>query len=281
MTIQTIPNIAPDILLETFNEAFAEYFVPVQVTASQMRDKMLNDAIDLSISVGAFDQGRLVGFILHGSGMVDGLKTVYNAGTGVLPSHRGQGLTRKMYEFVIPELKKLGYKLSVLEAITENAPAIRVYESVGFERTRAVHCFRGNIHQQPGREGDWKITSIELPENEVVQRWWDWQPTWQNSWAAACRTVDQFKSLGAFRGEQLIGYVSYHPDKGRIQQIAVQPQFRRQGVATSLVGQVSRDCTVPMSVINIDEKAQADLGFFLSVGMEELLGQFEMKLVLS
>lgn len=281
MTIQTIPDIDPEVLVQSFNEAFAEYFVPVQVTAFQMRDKLLNDGIDLSISVGVFNQGRLVGFILHGSGVVDGLKTVYNAGTGVLPSHRGRGLSRRMYEFVLPLLKKQGYELSVLEAITENVPAIKVYESVGFERTRAVHCFRGNIHQQSGREGAWKITAIRLPESEAVQKWWDWQPTWQNSWAAACRMVEQFRTIGAFRGEQLIGYLNYHPRKGRIQQIAVHPQCRRQGVATSLVAQASRDCAVPMSVINIDEKAEADLAFFLSIGMEELLGQYEMKRTLS
>lgn len=277
MTIQTIPDIKPEILLETFNEAFAEYFVPVQVTASQMRDKMLNDGIDLSISVGAFDQGRLIGFILHGSGMIDGLKTVYNAGTGVLPSYRGQGLTRRMYEFIIPGIKEQGYQLSVLEAITENTPAIKVYESVGFKPKRAVHCFRGNIGSS-NRAGDWKIAPISLPENEIIQQWWDWQPTWQNSWAAACRMIDQFQVLGAFRREQLIGYVSYHPVKGRIQQVAVHPQSRRQGVATSLVEQASRDCGVPMSVINIDEMAEADLAFFPSLGMEKLLGQYEMKL---
>lgn len=277
MTIQTIPDIDLEVLVQSFNEAFAGYFVPVQVTVSQMRDKILNDGIDLSISIGVFDQDCLVGFILHGAGMMDGLKTVYNAGTGVLPSHRGQGLTRRMYKLAIPLLKNQGYELSVLEAITENAPAIKVYQSIGFEQTRTVHCFLGNVQCDKPKSVELAILPIKLSVHPELQAWWNYEPTWQYSWEAASRTEDQFRCMGAFRDQELVGYLNFHPIKGRIQQLAVRPDHRRNGVATSLIQFATQECSGPLSAINIDEHDSASLAFFAAMGLEELIGQIEMK----
>lgn len=277
MTIQLIPDITLEEIRNCFNEAFADYFVPVLITASQMEDKMINDGIDLTISVGVFDQGKLVGFLLHGSGMMDGFKTAYNGGTGVVKTYRGNGLTRRMYEFVIPELKKEGYQLSVLETALVNVPAIKAYESVGFERMRVVHCFQGEVLLAEATASELSILPITLTDHPELQSWWEWQPTWQYSWEAACRATDQFQSLGAFFEGKLIGYVSFHPRKERIQQIVVRPDYRRRGIATALIQRVTQVCSRTLSVINVDEKDPVSISFFLSLGMEELLGQYEMK----
>lgn len=281
MIIQSIPNISLSELRKCFNEAFSEYFVPVQVTEEQFLDKILNDGIDLGISVGAYEEGKLVGFILHGSGIIDGLKTVYNAGTGVVKAYRGQGLTRKMYEFCLPLLKEQGFQLSVLEAITENAPAIKVYQSVGFETTRIVHCFQGDILPDKAKQVDLTIFPINLSDHPEFQGWWTCKPTWQYSWAAACRTVDQFQCIGAYLGSELVGYLSFHPVKGRIQQLAVRPDQRRKGIATALIQYAAKKCSGQMSAINVDEHDPASLAFFAAMGLEELIGQIEMKKTLS
>ena len=124
MKIITLHNIPLSTITTCFNNAFADYFVKFEVTESYLRDKWRGAGVDRNLSAGVVDRGELVGFIVHGVGEWNGLKAGYNAGTGVIPSHRGKGLTQKMYQFLFPKLKENGIKCLLLEAIQENEKAI-------------------------------------------------------------------------------------------------------------------------------------------------------------
>ena len=130
-------------LLHTFNTAFADYYLPFHLTEAQLLAKMRADKNSPALSVGAFDGDRLVGFMLHGVDTVNGRRTVYNGGTGVLPEYRGQGLTAQMYAQAIPVLKAKGIDRVILEVISQNVPAIKSYERSGSQALREVACFKG------------------------------------------------------------------------------------------------------------------------------------------
>ena len=54
-------------------------------------------------------------------------------GMFVHPTHRGRGLARKLLGEMLQKLRKLDHLYSLqLKVITENVPAIRLYESAGF-----------------------------------------------------------------------------------------------------------------------------------------------------
>ena len=101
MRLQILENIPYEKLLEVFNLSFSDYIVPLCLTQEQLEDKIKTDSIKLEFSVGAFEDNQLIAFILHGYDMIDNLKIVYNAGTGVIPAKRGNRLTKKLYEYVL------------------------------------------------------------------------------------------------------------------------------------------------------------------------------------
>src|SRR5215212_7862641 len=72
-----------------FHEAFADYIIPFKLSESQLENHIATNAVDLNNSVGAFFNGKIIGFTLNGFGLWNGKSTVYDAGTGVIPEFRG------------------------------------------------------------------------------------------------------------------------------------------------------------------------------------------------
>ena len=111
MTIKSLEQTSLPEIVKTFNESFADYFVKIKLTQDQLIQKMTLENIRLNYYVGAFIDGQLVGLILSGIDNFKGIKTGYNGGTGVIPEHRGKGITPQLYEFLIEKYKKEGVVL--------------------------------------------------------------------------------------------------------------------------------------------------------------------------
>jgi len=268
-----------DALVSTFNRAFADYFIIIQFTRQTLSEKMLNDRTDWSHSVGAFDGGQLVGFMLHGVGERDGKRTVYNGGTGVVPEHRGKGLTRQMYACMLPVLKEKGIEQCVLEVFAQNTPAIRSYESVGFKVLRTLPCFRGEIEET--------LRDVQL-EFEVMEQWdwgqlksfWDWRPTWQNDAVAVEQSRGTNEVIGVKAQGELVGYAAVNATSGRVQQFAIHPRHRRKGYGTHLFRHVYDTVGHKISTINVDGDAEGTIAFLTTIGLHEYFVQYEMLLEL-
>jgi len=145
MRIQTLQNSSVTVLTDAFNQAFSDYIVPLKLTDQAMKQKILCDQIDLNLSPGFFIEQKLCGFILHGVEICNGKKIAWNGGTGVIPSCRKQGITAKLYDFILPQLSKIGIAKSNLEVIQSNQPAIHIYRKIGFENVGELLCYKGNV----------------------------------------------------------------------------------------------------------------------------------------
>src|SRR5258706_13798692 len=102
---QTLENTNKIDLLEAFNRSFSDYIVPLSLTYDQFESKIQIDRIDLELSIGAFENNKLIGFILHGFDVINDQNVAYNAATGVIPEKRGNRLTAKLYEYILPQLR--------------------------------------------------------------------------------------------------------------------------------------------------------------------------------
>ncbi len=142
---KTLSEISLHELAACFNLAFSDYLIPLALSLNQLETKLYSESINKAISIGAFRDGELVGFILHGDRKFGNKRIAYNAGTGVIPAARGQGLTKRMYNFIKPKLTSHSFEEVVLEVISTNIPAIKTYEKVGFEPIRNLSCFKGDL----------------------------------------------------------------------------------------------------------------------------------------
>jgi len=276
MTIQSLAPVSLTELTGTFNEAFADYYVKLQLTEPAMALKLRSENIDLTYSVGAFDGGKLRGFILHGIDVLAGVKTVYNAGTGVVSAYRGHRLTEQLYQAVLPVLKRQGMVDHQLEVIEQNKPARRVYEKVGFERVRTFSCFKG-IVKVPA-DAALSVGETAVGDFETYARFWNFQPSWQNDTPAIRRATDAHKVVELKKDAELIAYAAFMPATGRVKQYGVNPKHRGKGYGRQLFGYL---CSISpnneVNLINIDEQDGASIAFFRAMGFQRFLGLWEMK----
>ena len=218
MIIKTLNGVRPEEILEVFNNSFSDYFVPFHLTIAQLHSKLISEKIDFALSVGAFSNERLVGFMLHGFDVIDNKRILYNAGTGVILLERGQGLTKRMYNFMLPKFKEQRIDEVVLEVISKNIQAIKSYEASGFEVIRELACYKGEVRVSV-IETDFEIKELKNYNWKIMQSFWDTPPTWQNSKNVINKLKDTNRLIGAFIDNQLVGYLVFNPSNMRIQQI--------------------------------------------------------------
>lgn len=138
--IKTLSKISSPELLDCFNLAFSDYLIPMKLTLEQLETKLKTENINREVSVGAFKEKKLVGFVLHGDRNFGKIRRAYNGGTGVIPAERGHGLTKRMYDFILPILESNAFEEVVLEVISNNIPAIKSYQKIGFKPIRNLSC---------------------------------------------------------------------------------------------------------------------------------------------
>jgi ribosomal protein S18 acetylase RimI-like enzyme len=262
---------------KTFVAAFADYVVKFELTERQFQNHLTLNAVDLAKSAGCVAGGELVGVSLNGFGVWEGRRTVYDAGTGVLPEYRRRGASRAMFDWMLPMFAGEGYQQVLLEVITHNKPAVRLYEQLGFQTTRELLLLEAQTvgetrHAAP--EGI-EIREIHRHENISFEDFWDGKPSWQNSVDAVERSLQVKRLFGAFAGEQCVGYIVF--SSGRLAQLAVHRDHRRKGIATRLLLEMQKDAIEPkLQIINLDESLTESVVFFQNRGFRKIFGQYEM-----
>lgn len=278
MEIKTLEKTSLAQITQTFNEAFSDYFIRLQFTEQAMAAKIKSEGIRLSLSAGAFEKGQLVGFILHGFDRVDGIPTIYNAGTGVVPSFRGKRITQALYSYLIPYLKNKGVHHHVLEVIDTNLPAMHIYRKTGFVTQRKLAAYKSTRTINANEAFIIKkIDAIDQATENISM-----QPAWQNSTASIQRNKEDHCLLGVFKGQQLIAYAVYSPAAGRVKQCFVHAANRRQGIGRALFCYMQQHSgTKELVLANIDEGATEVVAFLGALGFQKLLGLYEMHLAVN
>lgn len=176
MNIKPLSEIDFQQLVKCFLKAFEGYFVKFPTDPDYFKKRWKIANVNYDLSYGMFEEGSLIGFIIHAIGKRDGELTAYNTGTGVLADYRGRGIVNALYQFSIPHLKKKSITKCSLEVIRDNKAAIRAYEKIGFEICKKYKCFRGNIRENSSSPIIERINAEEfdfknLPNQELYS--WD------------------------------------------------------------------------------------------------------------
>jgi ribosomal protein S18 acetylase RimI-like enzyme len=279
ITFQTLESACIDDILATFNLAFSDYLIPMRITNEQLLAKINAENIRLDYSVGAFENNELIAFILHGYNVSNDKHLIYNGGTGVIPTKRGNKLTALLYEYILPKLSTNQIDSVKLEVITTNQPAIVTYEKIGFRTIRTLDCFKGTIQQKP-ISNEYEIRGLKNLDWNQLTSFWDCQPSWQNEITAIEKSKTNLLSLGIYQDKELCGYLIFNPKSNRIQQFAVAKTHRNKGLASQLFAFVATNYTAEISIINIDNSSESTLPFLQKTGFQKTVSQYEMELKL-
>jgi len=279
MEIRSLSETGFDVLFKAFEQAFADY--EVQLDKIQLKTMLKRRGFNTDLSFAAFEGNEVVSFTCNGIGNFNGIYTAYDTGTGTLKEYRGQGLATKIFNHSIPYLKEAGVKQYLLEVLQHNARAVSVYRKIGFEVSREFNYFQQkNLEVRNGKlfpDLPYTIHSIDINDYDGLYAFWDFEPSWQNSFEAIRRSAEDFICLGVFDGKDLIGYCVFDPISGDVTQIAVDKNYRRKGVASVLLGEMLRlNKHDSIKVINTDVNCDSITGFLKAKSIDLRGKQFEM-----
>jgi ribosomal protein S18 acetylase RimI-like enzyme len=268
-----------DTLFTAFNAAFRDY--EMQVNKHELSVMLQRRGFDAELSFGAFEDEKLVSFTLNGSGLFNGIKTAYDTGTGTLEEFRGRGLATQIFDFSLPFLKQTGIRQYLLEVLQHNTKAINVYKKLGFKVSREFSYFVQDAdkvlvsaHLLPSK---YVIREIDLSRKQEMVLFWDFIPSWQNSFEAILRRPDDFVMRGVFDDTKLAGYGILDPNSGDITQIAVSNDYRRQGMGSGIFNELLKaNKYKTLKAVNAEISCTSMKLFFESKNIPEKGKQFEM-----
>lgn len=268
----------------SFIEAFSNYQVSMKMSREAFEDRMLRKLnINFDLSPAVFSGDKLVGFIFQSINEYEGVLSAYNGGTGVIPGYLGQGLTAKLYDFILPRLKGEGVKKCVLEVLTENKQAIKSYHKSGFEISKDFQCLmlKDGVLKNTS-QSDFQIEKSDgFDSNEFLALG-----------EANASMIDQLSQvkfnlskeiiLECRSSNELLGYVIFQPHNGRISQLAVKSEYRRQGIGSLLIHETHcLSNNKKLSILNIQLKEEGLISFFKDLGFSMDLKQYEMQKLLT
>lgn len=265
--IRNLTGIPFETLTAAFNDAFSDYDIPAKYPAEYLRQLVTRRGFRPDLAVGAFDGERLAGFVFN---CLDG-DDAYNSGTGVVISHRRQGIARQLMQRSIETLPAKRYTLEVIET---NHRAHALYLDLGFEETRRLQSWKyENLGRASARLDGLKPVLRELANVRLrdYEPFFEMLPSWQNSIRSIGRASEPHVAIGDERA-----IVVLFPSNGDVPLLAVHPDARRQGVGRALLDLAARRAAKPLRIMNIAHDAHGINTFLEHIGATRFVRQIEM-----
>ena len=278
-------------ILETHNSAFSDYEVQMNWTLQQFQNINKQRGVRYDLSIGAFDDDKLVGFIINGAGDWNNKPTAYDCGTGIIKDYRHQGIATEILKRLITHLREAGISQYLLEVIKTNENAYQLYSKQGFEIIREFDCVITGITeikekieerkkdlQVINNDKNFEINEINQPNWDIYKTFWDKTPSWQNSIESIERNRDVLTILVVNHKTTPVGYAAFDPRSGGIAQLAIHPEYRRRKLGVYLINRIIESCPTAkrLSIINIDKELSSFIGFYESLGLKLFVEQYEM-----
>jgi len=275
---RALDNISIETLHKTFIDAFSDYQVNISLPLWKFEQMLQRRGYVPEMSIGAFENERLVGFVLNGFRNWNGKSTVYDLGTGVIGDYRRQGITSNMLLNIKEVLKEKQAEQYLLEVIKSNTSAVQLYKKQGFETQREFSCFQLDKNKY-NLVTTCKVEHVDRINLEQLTGFWDFRPSWQNSIDSINAVPEAFIYSIVQVDNTIIGYGIIDKKTGDIPQIAVNKDYRGKGIARSIMTDMIKNTeSYKISVINVDDQSKSTKDFLLKLGLEYSVGQYEMLL---
>jgi ribosomal protein S18 acetylase RimI-like enzyme len=278
---KTLKNVSLETLCETFNKAFSDYQIDMQMSIIKFDQMISRKGYDPEVSVGVFDGNDLIGFVLNGLRKIDRKWAAYDLGTGIISEYRDKGISNKMLRYNEDILRERNIRQYILEVLKNNPRAIEVYRNRGFEATREFTCYEIDKNEYDSKKCDHNVETryMTFDDWNYIKEFWDGTPSWQNSNDSIASVKELFKISTVLNDDKIVGYGVIDIESGDIPQLAVDPEYRGRGIGRSILSDLIKGTRSDnIRVINIDDENLSSQEFLTKLGFQEFASQYEMKL---
>jgi ribosomal protein S18 acetylase RimI-like enzyme len=256
-------DLSPRALSTLFARSFEGYFVTVPDAPVLFDARVRTEHISLADSRIARVDGEPVGLVL----MARRGRVSRVAGMGIVPSHRHRKLGASMLLPLMEDARARGDSRMVLEVIEQNAPAVKLYERLGFQRVRRLVGFVGT----PSPE----VAALEEVEPLACARLLPEDLPWQMAPSTVAGLALPARAFRLGPAVAVLGDVS--APTLALRAIAVEPEARGKGFGLRLLRALAAAWPgKPVAVSAIVPEGLCDR-FFLGAGFSHpALSQLEL-----
>lgn len=277
MKLKNLCDTGIDIIHKAFLDAFSEYEVKIDVPIEKLNEMLLTRDYDPSLSIGCFEDDRLLGFILTGYRSINNKKCCYDVATGVIQEYQNKHIGSVLLKELMNNIERNGIDLFQLEVLEKNIVARKLYEKNGFIITRRLRCYEKEFMDTNIKKSTYKVSHDRsflksIDEIEYVS----FKPTWQNSLKAFYNNEEKYYVIYFLDNDVIIGYGIIHKERGDILQVGVRENYRDKGIEETLIKEMANSVgKAKVTLLNIENKS------YLQNKLEEnqynnFTNQFEM-----
>ena len=261
---RSLHEISMQQLAECFNLAFSDYEQPICFTPESLSYYITASAIDLSLSFGAFCNEQMVAFILNSSGIYHNQNVVFDAGTGVIPEHRGKKVFSALFEYTAEQLQHRSIAKYYLEALQSNHHAVSIYSKKGFTVSREYTVLAAT---GPGHGLNNHIAPIPYQDFDAFATKFSVEPSFEHT----SYTINQNPQLYEVLYLETQAYCIYAKRNGAI----IQMHYNELGALKEVISALINRYPSAMAK-NIDCGCPEVIQMLLEIGFQEITTQYEM-----
>ena len=261
---RSLQEISMEQLAQCFNLAFSDYEQPMHFTPDSMQYYLTASAVNLSLSFGAFCGKEMVGFILNSSGIYQNEQVVFDAGTGVVPEHRGKKVFSALFDHTAKQLQHEGIAKYYLEVLQSNHHAQAIYKKVGFSILRE---FSVMVASGAGQDTGTPVTVTPYEDFQAFETAFSVTPSFEHS----PHTINKNPGLYEVRSLSDRAYCIYAKRNGAIVQMHYNDLDALKEVVSALIQRYPSAWAK-----NIDCRCTDVMQMLAELGFAELTKQYEM-----
>ncbi|KIL35663.1 hypothetical protein SD71_12245 [Cohnella kolymensis] len=225
ITYKKLSELSIEDVIALWNRSFEEYLVNITMTVTTFLRRVVIEDLSLEHSFAAYVDGQPVGIVVNGFRQVNGDKVGWNGGTAIVPEHRGKGLGLILMQENIERYRREGVQIALLEAISENERAIKLYRNVGYtiEDQLTFMNTSGDLPEDVFGSSDPNGRyTIKRGMARDIRAFPFHKPlaAWQTQWPS----VKDGESIIIFDGTEAVGYALYkqvYDDSGNLTMISL------------------------------------------------------------
>lgn len=262
-------------LVAVWNLAYAGYFVPMSWGVPQLEQHVRAGSVDLDRSLVWCDGDEPVGLSLLGARPSTTGERGWIGGFGVVPGHRGRGLSVELMREHLDLLRVVGPLQARLEVLTQNWAA-RTYERAGFITTRRLTVLMGELVGSGGSSTAQWVAPARVPDlaGQLDRLHAAYPAAWVRESVAVLASAAGLECLALGPLDDLDAVLLVREEAGVLH--VVDAAARDAAAARTVVAALVRDRGASRCRVVNEPDGSPLVGAFADAGVVEVMAQYEM-----